>query len=79
MSFLYLPKWVYELLPVVYFLGGVFAAAMSPNLLGILSGLALAAAGIQIWFQRRQYRQWQASQRSTMDERLHRARLSRLS
>ena len=78
MNWMYLPKWVYELLPVGYFFGGLAAAAMSPNVLGILSGLALAAAGIQIWSQRRRYRQLQATQRSAMDERLHRARMSRL-
>lgn len=78
MSFMYLPKWVYELLPFCYFVGGLFAAAMSPNMLGILSGLALAAAGIQIWSQRRRYRQLQASQPAPANERLHRDRMSRL-
>lgn len=78
MSFLYLPKWVYELLPLLYFIGGMFAAGMSPNLMGTVSGLALAAAGIQIWSQRKRYRQLQASQLGTNDRR-HRERMSRIS
>jgi len=78
MSWMYLPKWVYELLPVAYFIGGLTAAAMSLNLLGTVSGLALATAGIQIWSQRRRYRLLQASQLGNND-RHHRERVSRIS
>ncbi len=79
MSFFYYPKWLYEALPAVYFAGGVSAAVFSDSVVGLISGLLLAVAGIQIRALRKRHRQMQREHRARMDQRLRNARQSLLS
>lgn len=77
MPFFHLPKPLYEVMPQVYLVGGLAAAIWSDNVIGLLSGVALAVAGLHVRALRRQHRQKHAAQRALMDARLRRARQSR--
>jgi hypothetical protein len=75
----YYPKWLYEALPALYLAGGVSAAVFSDSFVGLVSGLLLAVAGIQIRALRKRHRQTLREHRARMDERLSNARRSLLS
>lgn len=47
---------LYEALPVLYALAGLFTILKLPSTLGWLSGLLLIATGWQVWHMRRAYR-----------------------
>lgn len=64
MNMIYLPKWIYEVLPVVYLLTGLMAMVGTGNNLGRASGLLLLLVTAFIFKLRRDVRQ--ASRRSAM-------------
>lgn len=72
MPFPYLPKPLYEALPVLYVSGGMFVALWSESGVGLFSGLLLAAAGVRIRFMRRSHRMQVAAYQATLDARLDR-------
>lgn len=78
MPFPHLPKPIYEALPLIYVVGGVSAAVWNDSAVGVLSGLALALAGIQVRSLRRRHRMLHEQQRALMDARLRRYRQARL-
>ncbi|MGD8783158.1 MAG: hypothetical protein PVG75_01915 [Thioalkalispiraceae bacterium] len=51
-----LPKWIYEIYPVLYILSGLAAITLVDSSLCFLSGLILVAGGVAILFMRRNYR-----------------------
>lgn len=77
MTWLYLPKPIYEILPLAYVVGGLAAAAGSDGALGVISGLALAVAGLHVRNLRIKHRKQQTEQRAMMEARLRRYRNSR--
>lgn len=78
MPFPHLPKPIYEALPVIYVLGGVSASFWSDGAVGVLSGIALAVAGIQVHLLRRRHRKLNEQQDKLTEARLHRHRQSKL-
>lgn len=47
---LYLPKWIYEVLPIIYLISGLMALVGTDNNLGRASGLLLfLAAALIVW------------------------------
>ena len=72
MPFPHLPKPIYEALPLVYVVGGISAAVWSDSVVGVLSGLALAVAGIHVRSIRRRHRMQHEQQRALMEARLRR-------
>jgi heme exporter protein D len=78
MAFLYLPKPIYDALPVAYVAGGAFAAFWSSNVIGAFSGAALALAGLHVRSLRKRHRLLHERQRATMDARLRRHRRARV-
>ena len=77
MPFPHSPKPLYEVLPLVYVVGGVSAAVWSNNAIGLVSGLALAVAGLHLRVLRKRYRLQHAERRALIEARLRRARQSR--
>lgn len=53
------PTWLYEALPLLYALAGLFTLLSLRSALGLLSGLLLVAAGWQVWRMRYAYRRQQ--------------------
>ena len=51
-----LPKFIYEIYPVLYVLGGIAAMSLVESYVSFLSGFVLSAGGIAILFMRRNYR-----------------------
>ena len=51
-----LPKFIYEIYPILYILGGIAAMSMVDSYICFLSGLILGAGGVSILFMRRNYR-----------------------
>ena len=72
MPFPHLPKPIYEAMPLVYVVGGLSAAAWSDSVVGVLSGLALAVAGVQVRMMRKRHRLQHEQQRALMEARLRR-------
>ncbi len=72
MPFPYLPKPMYEALPLVYVVGGASAALWSQGVVGVLSGLALAVAGVHVRALRRRHRLQHEKQRALIEARLRR-------
>lgn len=54
-----LPKFVYEIYPWLYVLGGSSAITLSDKTLALASGLVLTVSGVVILFLRRNYRSTQ--------------------
>jgi hypothetical protein len=78
MPFSNLPKPLYEMLPQIYLVVGIGAALGGEGLVGTLSGLALAVAGVHIRFMRKRYRDTHARQQALLETRLRRAREARM-
>lgn len=51
-----LPGWLYEPLPYIYVITGLFTAFNLDILLGRVSGLLLISAGVIVWHLRFQFR-----------------------
>ena len=51
-----LPKFLYELYPVLYVFGGIAAMSMVESYVSFLCGIILGAGGVAIMFMRRNYR-----------------------
>ena len=51
-----LPKLVYELLPVLYILGGIIAMIAVNSSMSFISGVLLCASGVIVLIMRRNYR-----------------------
>jgi hypothetical protein len=51
-----LPKWLYEIYPVLYILGGIAAMSLVSSTVAFFSGLLLSLSGTMILFLRRNYR-----------------------
>ena len=60
---MWLPDWVYELLPYLYAAGGVATTWYFETPLGLLSGVLLLATGCLVWMMRRDYRQGRAKKK----------------
>ncbi len=53
---MYLPEWLYRMLPLAYVLAGVAVAAKMDSALAMVSGGLLVIAGVLIWKLRADYR-----------------------
>lgn len=51
-----LPKWLYEIYPVLYILGGIAAMSLVSSTIAFFSGFLLCLGGVIILFLRRNYR-----------------------
>jgi uncharacterized membrane protein YfcA len=51
-----IPDWIYEPLPYAYGAFGSISAYQFDHQLGQLAGVLMIAAGLIVWFMRRQYR-----------------------
>lgn len=51
-----LPKFLYEIYPILYILGGIAAMSLVDSYVSLLSGAVLCTGGIAIIFMRRNYR-----------------------
>lgn len=51
-----IPAWIYEPMPYAYGLLGSMSTYKFDHSLGQLAGVLLIAAGLLVWFMRRQYR-----------------------
>lgn len=71
---IFLPRWLYELMPYIYVGGGIFLAISNTNALAMLSGICFVVAGVQSWAARRRYRKQLRLAQSAMDARLRRSR-----
>ncbi|VAW93067.1 hypothetical protein MNBD_GAMMA22-609 [hydrothermal vent metagenome] len=64
-----IPKPIYEVLPIIYVVGGILAMTTVQSMTSFISGLAIGIAGLIILALRRKYR-------STHTNRLHQKNLS---
>lgn len=71
-SALYLPKPLYETLPLFYLVAGSSVAILSEFALGVVSGLALAVAGVNVVSMRLGFRKRLENHRSEINARLRR-------
>jgi hypothetical protein len=51
-----LPKFIYEMYPILYIVGGIAAMSMIDSQVCFLCGLILGTGGVAILFMRRNYR-----------------------
>ncbi len=51
-----IPKPIYEILPIIYVVGGILAMTSVRSLTSFISGLAIGVAGLSILWMRRKYR-----------------------
>ncbi|MFV1983737.1 MAG: hypothetical protein ACC657_09385 [Thiohalomonadales bacterium] len=51
-----IPKPVYEILPIIYVLGGILAMVSVQSLTSFISGLAMGISGLLVLTMRRDYR-----------------------
>ena len=51
-----IPKPIYEMLPVIYVVGGIFAMMSVQSMTSFLSGLTMGIAGLLVLSMRRNYR-----------------------
>ena len=54
---MWLPDWLYELLPYLYTIAGSLTACLFQTPAGFASGFLLLLTGCLIWMMRRDYRQ----------------------
>lgn len=78
MPFPHLPKPLYDALPMAYVVAGLSAAAWSDGVVGLVSGVALALAGLHVRALRKRHRQQHEQQRAVLDARLRRNRKVRV-
>lgn len=55
--FMNMPKPVYEILPVLYVVGGIAAISTLDSFMSFISGILLGCSGVMIMFIRREHRQ----------------------
>lgn len=53
---MYLPEWLYRMLPFAYIVAGVAVAAKMDSAIALVSGALLVIAGLLIWKLRADYR-----------------------
>jgi len=53
---MFLPNWVYRILPFLYIIVGLVVATKMEHLIGIGSGAILMATGLYVWKMRIDYR-----------------------
>jgi len=53
---MYLPEWLYRMLPFAYILAGIAVAAKMDSAIALVSGALLVLAGLLIWKLRADYR-----------------------
>lgn len=51
-----IPKPIYELLPILYVIGGISAISTVDTFMSFISGVLLGCSGVMIMFLRRDYR-----------------------
>lgn len=51
-----IPKPIYELLPILYVIGGISAISTVDTFMSFISGVLLGCSGVMILFLRRDYR-----------------------
>jgi hypothetical protein len=55
-----IPKPIYEILPIIYVVGGILAMVSVQSMTSFISGLAMGVAGLLVLSMRRNYRSMQA-------------------
>ena len=60
---MWIPQPVYEILPPVYGIAGVVTIFYQLHPINIVSGVLLVAAGVTVWWQRRDSRRYGGSRR----------------
>ncbi|MFV2060855.1 MAG: hypothetical protein ACC653_09220 [Gammaproteobacteria bacterium] len=58
-----IPKPIYELLPIIYVVGGILAMVSVQSMTSFISGLAMGIAGLLVLSMRRNYRIAQAEKK----------------
>lgn len=53
---MYLPDWIYRLLPLIYVLAGILVGTKMESSLATVSAVLLVAAGLLIWKMRADHR-----------------------
>ena len=51
-----MPKPIYEMLPILYVVGGVAAISTVDSFMSFISGILLGSSGVMIMFLRREHR-----------------------
>jgi hypothetical protein len=65
---MWLPKWLYDLLPYLYAVAGISAASILHTAIGYMAGLVFLSTACLIWIMRRDYRQGKADSRKASDD-----------
>ena len=53
---MFLPDWIYRMLPVAYLIGGLVISYRMDSFIGVASGVLLGSAGLLVWKMRSDYR-----------------------